>query len=215
MLHFYPRPPRGGRRLRTSRAPGCSRYFYPRPPRGGRPPIEAMAAASGFFLSTSPAWGTTLMDRLYRPLSEISIHVPRVGDDAAPWSSTRRTGLFLSTSPAWGTTQKQCLLETNTGISIHVPRVGDDATSCAWPRPLCAFLSTSPAWGTTANVTEKGVVPVAICHKKTQVTNCALLVCAICICLCCTLAQRGHVLRCERYGVFLCAGRSHPKTICI
>ena len=33
--HFYPRPPRGGRRTirRSSGRPG---YFYPRPPRGGR-----------------------------------------------------------------------------------------------------------------------------------------------------------------------------------
>ena len=35
-LHFYPRPPRGGRRALTplSTSPGI--YFYPRPPRGGR-----------------------------------------------------------------------------------------------------------------------------------------------------------------------------------
>ena len=35
-LHFYPRPPRGGRQLRVQ----CffsEFYFYPRPPRGGRP----------------------------------------------------------------------------------------------------------------------------------------------------------------------------------
>ena len=35
-FHFYPRPPRGGRRI-----PACillfGSYFYPRPPRGGRP----------------------------------------------------------------------------------------------------------------------------------------------------------------------------------
>ena len=34
-LHFYPRPPRGGRRAaRTTKR--ISKYFYPRPPRGGR-----------------------------------------------------------------------------------------------------------------------------------------------------------------------------------
>ena len=33
---FYPRPPRGGRRLRWSRQ-SRRRDFYPRPPRGGRP----------------------------------------------------------------------------------------------------------------------------------------------------------------------------------
>ena len=33
--YFYPRPPRGGRRLFSGKIP-ISRNFYPRPPRGGR-----------------------------------------------------------------------------------------------------------------------------------------------------------------------------------
>ena len=182
-------------------------------------------------------------DDMERPGDEpdrkrLSIHVPRVGDDMTKiriqWSTQRtfyprpprggrRAGslyrnaeeAFLSTSPAWGTTLANRLNFRTWKLSIHVPRVGDDPTTPPANKKMVVFLSTSPAWGTTANVTEKGVVPVAICHKKTQVTNCAVLVCAICICLCCTLAQRGHVLQCERYGVFLCAGGSHPKTICI
>ena len=36
MIHFYPRPPRGGRR-RSPRPPAPPANFYPRPPRGGRP----------------------------------------------------------------------------------------------------------------------------------------------------------------------------------
>ena len=35
--HFYPRPPRGGRRVPTAAQTLPSGYFYPRPPRGGRP----------------------------------------------------------------------------------------------------------------------------------------------------------------------------------
>ena len=35
MLYFYPRPPRGGRLLRTNILE-MQLYFYPRPPRGGR-----------------------------------------------------------------------------------------------------------------------------------------------------------------------------------
>ena len=34
--HFYPRPPRGGRRLGAAYCPQPYRNFYPRPPRGGR-----------------------------------------------------------------------------------------------------------------------------------------------------------------------------------
>ena len=43
--------------------------------------MEAMAAASGLFLSTSPAWGTTQVYQADLLPHNISIHVPRVGDD--------------------------------------------------------------------------------------------------------------------------------------
>ena len=148
-LNFYPRPPRGGRlrrfcgsvfplpflstspawgttRLR-SRFPGLPVHFYPRPPRGGRLTL----AITGQLSIT------------------ISIHVPRVGDDAR----VLVVGVFRH-------------------ISIHVPRVGDDGVLVYvdgiqrinfYPRPprggrqtasdivtaLKEFLSTSPAWGTT------------------------------------------------------------------
>ena len=52
--NFYPRPPRGGRRRRTSRHPD-QRYFYPRPPRGGRLPRFRVDAQLLQFLSTSSA----------------------------------------------------------------------------------------------------------------------------------------------------------------
>ena len=52
--NFYPRPPRGGRRLhRHSQADVVN--FYPRPPRGGRrPPVQSMDAPC-IFLSTPSA----------------------------------------------------------------------------------------------------------------------------------------------------------------
>ena len=45
-IHFYPRPPRGGRPCLSQRFYGSALYFYPRPPRGGRPVAYAMDAAS-------------------------------------------------------------------------------------------------------------------------------------------------------------------------
>ena len=36
VLHFYPRPPRGGRRADRLQDPADRKDFYPRPPRGGR-----------------------------------------------------------------------------------------------------------------------------------------------------------------------------------
>ena len=127
-------------------------YFYPRPPRGGRRSADGARARKQFkFLSTSPAWGTTVHlhgfsgginisihvprvgdDFPFRLFSGqalvISIHVPRVGDDGLQGLGHGLHGLFLSTSPAWGTTP--------------------DCTEIA--RNIAKFLSTSPAWGTTA-----------------------------------------------------------------
>ena len=76
-LHFYPRPPRGGRQLcpalfpdvmgisiHALREEGDSGWkprpplrcnFYPRPPRGGRPPAGVLARWSIRFLSTPSA----------------------------------------------------------------------------------------------------------------------------------------------------------------
>ena len=39
---FYPRPPRGGRRLTMAAGDGRNAYFYPRPPRGGRQPVSVL-----------------------------------------------------------------------------------------------------------------------------------------------------------------------------
>ena len=147
-VNFYPRPPRGGRpHPLAHRAPGSN--FYPRPPRGGRPTAHITTKTIYAFLSTSPAWGTTIIfvwggrgtgnfyprpprgGRHYTlycpPFGEIiSIHVPRVGDDLAPPTVEPLERTFLSTSPAWGTTNAPHQIFWRNGISIHVPRVGDD-----------------------------------------------------------------------------------------
>ena len=58
----------------------------------------------------------------------ISIHVPRVEDDSVAKTALLRRTSFQSTSPVWRTTQNlwgECLKLV---ISIHVPRVEDDST---------------------------------------------------------------------------------------
>ena len=58
LLHdFYPRPPRGGRRL-LLRIWRWIWYFYPRPPRGGRlTPVTAIAAVHRNFYPRPPRGG--------------------------------------------------------------------------------------------------------------------------------------------------------------
>ena len=83
--NFNPRPPRGGRR-RLKWTVEVWEHFNPRPPRGGR---QRKAESLRKYL-------------------DISIHVPRVGDDLIMAILTRRARKFQSTSPAWGTTSAKC-----------------------------------------------------------------------------------------------------------
>ena len=104
MSNFNPRPPCGGRRRngglsgkkrtisihvpRVEDDTGCydlvNRYvnFNPRPPCGGRRFQIVLEYRVPIFQSTSPVWRTTSMGVLSPPFHFISIHVPRVEDDA-------------------------------------------------------------------------------------------------------------------------------------
>ena len=57
---FYPRPPRGGRRVGVSEHLRSRGHFYPRPPRGGRHNQLRAILASDEFLSTPSARRATL-----------------------------------------------------------------------------------------------------------------------------------------------------------
>ena len=80
------------------------------------------------FQSTSPVWGMTSRARRSRYKKDISIHIPRVGDDVGGWGLMRSIPEFQSTSPVWGMTW--------------------DAVPPLLVRR--AFQSTSPVWGMTA-----------------------------------------------------------------
>ena len=75
--HFYPRPPRGGRRIPAARRM-WQRYFYPRPPRGGRPFQQVPLGL----------------------LRRISIHALREEGDAMLFFSGSKHRKFLSTPSA-------------------------------------------------------------------------------------------------------------------
>ena len=122
---FYPRPPRGGRPGSLSNSSGLARSFYPRPPRGGRLAVAIARTAIFSFLSTSPAWGTTVLGLGSRLTSKLSIHVPRVGDDHNYW-------VFAPLLRA---------------LSIHVPRVGDDLRTLIPPGNNHAFYPRPPRGG--------------------------------------------------------------------
>ena len=141
---FYPRPPRGGRRLyRHSQADVVN--FYPRPPQGGRP----------------------LQFPLVRTDDVISIHALREEGDRQPLRggtppqrflstpSARRATVdtitkaiawkFLSTPSARRATYTLRHLPQVREISIHALREEGDGRLSAALRPPAGFLSTPSA----------------------------------------------------------------------
>ena len=56
-VHFYPRPPRGGRPWCTTMKLSDPTYFYPRPPRGGRPSQQHFAQGRPDFYPRPPRGG--------------------------------------------------------------------------------------------------------------------------------------------------------------
>ena len=64
--------------LSVSRPP---RYFNPRPPCGGRQLRSLGQPPAEVFQSTSPVWRTTSAMENREKIKQISIHVPRVEDD--------------------------------------------------------------------------------------------------------------------------------------
>ena len=124
--HFYPRPPRGGRRAGSldqlgesnisihvlreedddggSPSSGKHGYFYPRPPRGGRLINFFRCGEDQIFLSTSSARRTTRWVAQLGEARIISIHVLREEDDKKSALLFARASGFLSTSSARRTT---------------------------------------------------------------------------------------------------------------
>ena len=105
---------------------------------------------------------------------DISIHVPRMGDDRARWGLSglaahfyprppyggrpgaaaergRQPSDFYPRPPYGGRLRTMMPSNSLAVISIHVPRMGDDRGQLVpgWLM-FSQFLSTSPVWGTTA-----------------------------------------------------------------
>ena len=78
---FYPRPPRGGRRV-AGYAETVRAYFYPRPPRGGRQDKDTILNFEKQFLSTPSARRATRGRLSAGQRAEISIHALREEGDS-------------------------------------------------------------------------------------------------------------------------------------
>ena len=146
--HFYPRPPRGGRR-HSPRIAFPHSNFYPRPPRGGRPDSDRLSAERHYFYPRPPRGGRPCpllffnMRFLYfypRPprggrraklaargrFRTISIHALREEGDCSGRCGKNHYRNFYPRPPRGG----RLLTDTggcgNIGISIHALREEGD-----------------------------------------------------------------------------------------
>ena len=149
--HFYPRPPRGGRRAPAVACALRPANFYPRPPRGGRQLRFVVHCQGSLFLSTPSARRATHPCRGAIPAGSISIHALREEGDRAtarrypfsgdfyprpPRGGRRSRWLrswwhqqFLSTPSARRATERPCASSRSCHISIHALREEGD-TEC-------------------------------------------------------------------------------------
>ena len=83
-------------------------------------------------------------------MTNISIHVPRAGDDDVERSVNRPEYRFQSTSPVRGTTLRRGERALQEPISIHVPRAGDDSHAISDVNNLQNFNPRPPCGGRLA-----------------------------------------------------------------
>ena len=121
--HFYPRPPRGGRRRVPGRPSDQPKHFYPRPPRGGRRPSGGTASTGMHFYPRPPRGGRrcTLM--------------------YAPAKSTD----FYPRPPRGGRQRCKTHVSGRAEISIHALREEGDNHRRLHGNPNQKFLSTPSA----------------------------------------------------------------------
>ena len=124
--YFYPRPPRGGRRLVLLISAGRI-YFYPRPPRGGRPAPQPVVTFVNLFLSTPSARRATRRSEQSRHVSAYFYpRPPRGGRRLVLLISAGRI-YFYPRPPRGGRPRLRVLDPFVLEISIHALREeGDD-----------------------------------------------------------------------------------------
>ena len=102
------------------------RHFYPRPPRGGRRAGHVQVIKAKVFLSTPSARRATSLNTVSRLISMISIHALREEGDQKTRIASGPRGRFLSTPSARRATAKVKPGVQHGVISIHALREEGD-----------------------------------------------------------------------------------------
>ena len=124
--------PSARRATPSSQPPSCADcYFYPRPPRGGRRLLASVKTVVWRFLSTPSARRATSLPKAVVKDREISIHALREEGDACLPGKNTFTSRFLSTPSARRATGHDRTGRHRPAISIHALREeGDSGRRC-------------------------------------------------------------------------------------
>ena len=140
---FYPRPPRGGRRVRFLRS-SQRHNFYPRPPRGGRHRSDMAQAATIQFLSTPSARRATRVETVVGGGQGISIHALREEGDPQSWFYVEDVRYFYPRPPRGG---RRGIPDNHATLLYFYPRPprGGRPQQRAAAAAMVGFLSTPSA----------------------------------------------------------------------
>ena len=168
--NFYPRPPRGGRRVEAVRdmldgvflsTPSARRAtsrpsatlspsydFYPRPPRGGRQLYPGQPRQPDRFLSTPSARRATARREPLKGAANISIHALREEGDRKRGPCCRNRPISIHALREEGDMPSRCSLRSGfVNISIHALREEGDMYSARAPRTSRHFYPRPPRGG--------------------------------------------------------------------
>ena len=140
--NFYPRPPRGGRRIQPGTAPGHHTFLSTPSARRATQTSGAASKTTPFLSTPSARRATGLGDKWFED-NQISIHALREEGDGVYNQISNNAAIFLSTPSARRATACRSLLCGSMIISIHALREeGDRAATIGtvtrtnfYPRP--------------------------------------------------------------------------------
>ena len=181
-MHFYPRPPRGGRRRREVKSES-KQYFYPRPPRGGR----------HYQVALQP------------PKDDISIHALREEGDSSLLTVRRWMQNFYPRPPRGGRrapTYPKIYLQA---ISIHALREEGDPLAADGGFGILYFYPRPPRGGRQQKQRENTLL---LSHYTPLCTNCKEML-ANQTAKSHRYLRKRLVFRCEASRKTMCAADSH------
>ena len=147
--NFYPRPPRGGRRVKRQIRAIVRSHFYPRPPRGGRHPARHRPVAQQRFLSTPSARRATSTSTVSCAKAFLHFYPrpPRGGRPKATQGRGRQTQNFYPRPPRGGRRAHGQLLSLDRVISIHALREEGDQVLPVYSSDRGYFYPRPPRGG--------------------------------------------------------------------